>query len=402
MGNVGQGADSTTGPSQEGFRTTPVVLVATAHFLHDTYTGFVAPLLPRLIDKLELSLTLAGTLVLLLRLPALAQPLFGYLADRKGAALFVILAPAVTATLMSLVGLVDSYPALAALLVVVGVSAASFHAPGPALIAQMAGNRVGRGMSLFMVGGELGRAVGPLLAVTAVSLWGLEGLWRTMALGLGASALLALRVRRLRLPSKAADPQPLLLTLRRVAPRVVPLGGLVLGRSLVVGATAAFLPTVLTGRGVSLVLAGAGLTVFETAGIVGALLSGSASDVLGRRRVLGALLLCAPLLLLDALHSHGVLLVGALALLGLTGLAIQPIMLAIVQDRSGSDRGAANGVYLAMSFVGQACAIVGVGALGDRVGLERALHIAATAALVCLPFLFVVPSSRGQAAAGRH
>ncbi len=385
-----------TAPHKQGsgFQTGAVVLVAVAHFVHDTYTGFVAPLLPKLIDKLELSLTLAGTLVLLLRLPALSQPLFGHLADRTDTKPLVVLAPAVTATLMSLLGLVDSYAALAVLLFVVGLSSASFHAPTPAMIGRVAGERVGRGMSLYMVGGELGRAVGPIIAVTAVSLWGLEGLWRTMLLGLGATVVLGLRLRQLSYASPERQVPRLLHTLRTVGPRVAPLGGLVLARSLVVGTTAIYLPTVLTGRGVSLVLAGGALAIFELAGIVGALASGTLSDIVGRRRVLGLVLVCAPLLLLGVLHTDGLALALMLVLLGATGLAVQPIMLAVVQDRCSASRGAANGLYLSMSFVGQATAIVAVGALGDVLGLERALHVAALASLALLPFLRTVPAQR--------
>ncbi len=378
-----------------GFQTTAVVTVAAAHFVHDTYTGFVAPLLPKLIDKLELSLTLAGSLVLLLRLPALAQPLIGHWADRTDTRIFVVLAPAITAIVMSLIGLADSYPALAALLVIVGISSASFHAPAPAMIGRVAGQRVGRGMSLFMVGGELGRAVGPLVAVTAVSLWGLAGLWRTMVLGLSATLVLGLRLRRLRYTAEQREVPRFWASLRRVGPAIAPLGGLVLARSLVVATTATYLPTMLTRRGVSLLLAGGALTIFETAGIAGALLSGTLSDVLGRRRVLGVVLGCAPLLLLGALHASGALLAVMLVLLGLCGLAIQPILLATVQDRSGGNRGTANGLYLSMSFVGQATAIMAVGALGDVIGLERALHVSALASFALLPFLRFVPAQPG-------
>ena len=146
------------------FQTGAVLVVATAHFVHDTYTGFVAPLLPKLIEKLGLSLTIAGSLVLLLRLPALLQPVLGYLADRSGARRFVALAPATTAILMSLIGQVDHPAALAALLIVTGLSTAAFHAPAPAMIGRVAGRRVGKGMSWFMAAGELARTFGPLLA----------------------------------------------------------------------------------------------------------------------------------------------------------------------------------------------------------------------------------------------
>ena len=107
---------------------------------------------------------------------------------------FVILAPAVTATLMSAIGLASSYFSLALLLLAAGVSVAAFHAPAPAMVGRMAGARVGTGMSVFMAAGELGRTLGPVAVVGAVGWFGLEGLWRLAFVGWAVSFVLFLRL----------------------------------------------------------------------------------------------------------------------------------------------------------------------------------------------------------------
>lgn len=75
---------------------------------------------------------------------------------------------------------------LVILLLVTGISTAFWHVPMPVVIARVSGRRVGQGMSFFMLGGELARSVGPVIAVGAVSLWGLEGMWRLIPVGLAA------------------------------------------------------------------------------------------------------------------------------------------------------------------------------------------------------------------------
>ena len=40
-----------------------------------------------------------------------------------------------------------------------GLSVAAFHATAPVAVAYLSGNRLGRGMGFFMVGGELGRRI---------------------------------------------------------------------------------------------------------------------------------------------------------------------------------------------------------------------------------------------------
>ena len=67
--------------------------------------------------------------------------------------------------------------------------------PAPAMIAHISGNKVGRGMSFFMAGGELGRTIGPLLVGFGVAHWGIEGLWRVMFFGWLATVVLYLRLR---------------------------------------------------------------------------------------------------------------------------------------------------------------------------------------------------------------
>lgn len=52
------------------------VVVAAAHALNDTYASFVPPLLPRIMDDLGLSITLAATLAVSFSIAAaLPQPL---------------------------------------------------------------------------------------------------------------------------------------------------------------------------------------------------------------------------------------------------------------------------------------------------------------------------------------
>ena len=187
----------TSTPTVRSFQIGSVLTIAGGHLIHDIFTSFLAPLLPLIIQKLSLSLTLAGTLAAFQQLPSLINPFLGLLADRGSLRWFVILAPAVTATAMSMIGVAPSYTALSILLLVAGLSTAIWHTPTPAMIARVSGRQVGQGMSFFMLGGSLAYTVGPLLAVAAVSWWGLEGIWRLIPLGGAASAVLYWRTREI-------------------------------------------------------------------------------------------------------------------------------------------------------------------------------------------------------------
>ena len=366
------------------FRVGDVATVAGGHFAHDSFTAFVAPLLPVLQQKFGTDYAMTGGLAVFLQLPSLLNPLIGYLADKVSLRYFVILAPAVTATLITLLGRAPNYLSIVFLLLAAGVSVASFHAPAPPMVAGVSGRRVGAGMSVFMAGGELGRSLGPLLAVAAVGWFGLEGLWRLAFIGWAVSFVLYLRLRNV--SAHAAAGRAGLLPWK-TARRVFPAIGLLIGtRVMLLVAATIYLPLFMKNvAGTGLWLAGASLTILEAAGVVGALSAGTVSDRLGRGSVLLTLAIAAPVVMVGFLYAPPSLAFPLLVLLGLSAVSATPVLLASVQDAFPDNRALANGTFLAMNFLVRAVGIYLIGVIADGAGLERAFLIAALVAFLGIP-----------------
>lgn len=369
-----------------------VLVIAGGHLIHDIFTSFLSPLLPLIISKLSLSLTLAGVLASVQQLPSLINPLLGLLADRGSLRRLVILSPAITALAMVSMGIAPTYVALIILLIVAGVSTAIWHTPTPAMIARVSGQQMGQGMSLFMLGGSLAYTVGPLLAVAAVSWWGLEGIWRLAPLGLAASAVLYWRTREIAVarPVRTANGSwaETWRDLRRV---MLPLAGVIMAQGFMTVALSTFLPTFLSLEGASLWLAGGAVSIVEIAGAAGALVSGIISDKFGRRLVLGLGLLVSPALMLAFLAARGWLILPALVAVGFTTLASSPVMMALVQEYGRGHPATANGLYMTLSFAGRSLIIVAVGALADYIGLRAAYQWCALLGLAGAPFVLLLP-----------
>jgi FSR family fosmidomycin resistance protein-like MFS transporter len=389
-------AGSSAGSGSERFQTGGVLTIAGAHALHDTYSAFLPPLLPLFIEKLLLSKTEAGLLTVFLQVPSLIQPAVGHLADRMNLRWIAVLCPAVTAVFMSLLGVAPGYAALALLLTVVGVSSAAFHAVAPVMAGQISGRSLGRGMSFWMVGGELGRTVGPLVVVTALLHMTLESLPWLMIGGLLISAALYIRLPDVPPRPRAAETglawRP---ALARMRPLLGPLAAVIFVRALVIVSLTTFLPTFLTEEGASLWLAGAALTLLQAAGVGGALAGGSLSDRVGRRRVLALAMASAGVLLLLFLLAEGWVRFALLVGLGLTSLSTTPVVMALVQESYPENRALANGVYMALSFMIRSAAVVIVGVLGDTLGLRPAFLISAVVLLLGVPAVFRLPARRG-------
>ncbi len=370
-----------------------ILLICSGHFVHDVYSAFIAPLLPLLIDKLGLTLVMAGSLPVFMQAPSLLGPLIGYLADRFSVRYLVIFAPAITATLATLIGFMPTYGTAALLLFCVGVNIMAFHAPAPAMIAQVAGGKVGRGMSFFMASGELARSVGPLLVGFGVAQWGMEGLWRLMFFGWLSSAVLFWQLRDIpaKGESRKSKRKPML---RRYARVFGPLLGVMLLRNMAASALGIFMVVYLVDvRGFGLTLATGALALYEFSGVGGALMGGTLSDRFGRRRMVAGAAISSALLMLAFVQAEGALLIPLLIGLGFTSLSVSPVFLALVQDQLPESRATANGIFMLYAFGVRAINVMLVGLLGDALGLQNAFSAAALISLLCLPLIATLPST---------
>lgn len=396
-------------PSEKGeaaapdasFRSGPVLAISAGHAAHDTYIGFLPVLLPSFVERFGLNNTRAGALSAFTQLPSLLQPVFGHLADRLALRWMVTLAPGITATVMSLVGWAPSYAVLALLLTTAGISSAAFHAVASATAGRLSVRHLGRGLSIWMVGGEFGSAVGPLLAAGALGLLTLKGLAWLMILGWAASIALHLQLRRIP-PGFGQAERPhwrrALGGMRRVMGIVTALAVL---RGMALSAPWTFGPILLKEEGSSDLMAGAALTLYLAAGMVGTLGAGWFSDRVGRRLILLGGTLAGPAGLLLFIAVGGWTRFIFLALAGAATVALHPVCMALVQETFPESRGLANALYLSTVFIVSSAAAVVVGALGDAIGLRPAFVISGAVTFLSIPLIFMLPQSRRRGAA-RH
>ena len=392
MSSTAPVSDHATAATEESFQTEQVLTIAGGHFIHDTFSAFIAPLLPLLQERLSTGYALTGGLAIFAQLPSVLNPLIGYMADKVSLRYFIILAPGVTATLLSSMGLVSNYFVLALLLLAAGVSIAAFHAPAPAMIGRVAGLRIGRGMSIFMAAGELGRTFGPIFVVAGVKWFGLGGIWRLAIVGWLVSAILYWRLHRVSARPGLTRSSSLGAFGAR-AWRVFPvLGWLMLLRVFMVVALTIYLPLFMDDVVETSLFVGAGaLATLEGAGVVGALITGTLSDRLGRRLMLGLLLATAPVFMIFFVNAPDWLATPLLIALGLTAISPTPVLLATVQDQFPAHRALANGTFIGMNFLVRAAGIWLVGVAADQIGLSAAFAWSGVLAFLSLPAVFFLP-----------
>jgi len=376
------------------FNKEKVCTISLAHLSHDIFSSFLAPLLPLLIEKLGITLFMSAFLDIARRVPSLFNPFFGLMAEKKGVKYFVILTPAITAISMSLIGLSTSYIMLCLLLIVSGISSAFFHIPSPTMIKEASGNRVGLGMSFFMVGGELARTVGPLLVLSGVSWWGLEGIYRLMPIGILSSIILYIKLKDFDIDrpiKKSKNRGDVKKLLKEYYPFFIAIGFLIMAQSGMKSALSFYLPVYLVHQGESLWYAGISLSILQFFGVLGTFLSGNFSDKIGRKNML-LIASFASILFMGLFIWSGNIII--LALLGLSVFATNPVLLALVQDSSSNMPTFMNSIYMSINFGVSSFMVFVIGYLGDSYGLKTTYIVSALIALIAIPMIFILNRHR--------
>jgi FSR family fosmidomycin resistance protein-like MFS transporter len=191
---VAQAAADHLEQSGEGRVNWRLFSLAWAHFLNDGAANFLPGVLPAVLIALNIELKLVGIVMAALLVCQALQPACGWLADRTGGRAFVILGVSGSALGGAFVGLAPGYYSLLLVLLIIGTANAVFHPQAMACVRQVSERRLGLSMSVFLVGGEIGRAFWPLIASIVASRLGLRALW---LLALPTVATLPLIVREL-------------------------------------------------------------------------------------------------------------------------------------------------------------------------------------------------------------
>ena len=139
------------------------------HLLNDVMQSLLAAIYPLLQAEFTLSFSQIGLMTLAFQVTAsLLQPAVGLATDRHP---FPMALPAGMASTMAgllLLAFATRYELLLAGAMLIGIGSAVFHPEASRVARSAAGGRFGTAQSLFQVGGNLGSAMGPLLAAFVV------------------------------------------------------------------------------------------------------------------------------------------------------------------------------------------------------------------------------------------
>ncbi len=367
-------------------------LLSGAHFVTDSYSSFLLPLLPILAIRLNLTPFQVGLLIPLQMITSsLMQPVYGMISDRYLKRSMSVYGPLIAAVFLSSIGLANSLPMLVGFVALGGFGIGAFHPQSAAIISRAGINRQATTMSVFSSSGTIGVAVGPLLIAWIVAQYGLDKSYYLMSIGIVVWALLW-RYCPVHLPAPHTEhSQPLSSALKKVWQPLTLLYSAAVLRSAVHVSVQTYLAFMLSNQGLTLTGSAWVIAGFILFGGIGGLFGGSLADRFGARRVsIYSMVLAGPALIL-ALSMTGWPSYIMLAIGG-TFLNIG-VPVNVVMAQRMVPGGASTVSALMMGFAWGAGALLApvTGVLSQQIGFNQALSLVSGLTIIAAGLLWRFP-----------
>ena len=354
------------------------------HMLNDLMQSLIPALYPMLKAQLHLDFAQVGMITLAFQLTAsLLQPTVGIYTDRRPQPYSLAIGMGSTLCGLILLSMAEDYATLMLAAALVGAGSAVFH-PEASRVARMAsGGRYGVAQALFQVGGNLGGAIGPLLAAFIVLPRGQGAIaWVSIAALLAMTVLTRVGMwyaARLR-PAHASHCAPSASAAAAGGPRVIffvfVLMLLVFSKNVYSSSLTSFFTFYLIERfQLPVQDAQVQLFVFMAAIAVGTLAGGVLSDRIGRRpmiwiSILGALPFTLALPYADLFWTAVLTII-----IGLLMASAFPAILVYAHELMPGRVGLVSGVFFGFAFGLGGIGAAAMGRIADAHGIAFVYHL---------------------------
>lgn len=363
-----------------------MLFLALGHLVTDIYQGSLPAILPFLKTHLSLSYAYTGVILMTANFTSsILQPWFGYLSDRREKLFLLPLGCLAAGVGLSLLPLSGHYGLTLVLVAISGLGVASYHPEAYKTAYFFTGPRAATGMSVFSVGGNLGFALGPLIALTLISRLGFPYLPVMLCFCLIFLGLLPHYWKRLHEPkpphlqSKTAGTGVSRGTYLALAFII----GVVVMRSWIQLGLMTFIPFYYIGvlKGDPL-YSGTLVSVFLLGGVAGTLGGAPLADRWGYKRLLTLSMLLTSLLFPLVRLAGGLWLFVVLAVVGMVLISSFTITVVMAQRLLPRHLGAASGLMVGFAIGAGGLGVTILGIVADHYGVPAALN-----AIIFLPII---------------
>jgi len=361
-----------------------LAMLSVCHLLNDMIQSLLPAIYPLLKNEFRLDFGQIGLITLTFQVTAsLLQPLVGIYTDRKPMPYSLAVGMGCTLSGLLLLSQAPSFPLLLVAAALIGSGSSVFH-PESSRVARMAsGGQHGLAQSLFQVGGNVGSAIGPLLAAFIVMPRG-QGSVAWFAIAALIAIVLLTRIGswyRAHVPAhRAARASMKTSTLprRTIVVTMVILGLLIFSKYFYLASLSSYYTFYLIQKfGVSVQSAQLHLFVFLGAVAAGTLAGGPIGDRIGRKYVIwGSILGVLPFTLLLP-HANLFWTTMLTIVIGLVLASAFSAIIVYAQELVPGRTGVIAGLFFGFAFGMGGLGAAVLGELADHIGIEAVYGLCA-------------------------
>ncbi len=372
--------------------------ISACHLLNDMIQSLLPAIYPILKTGFDLSFAQVGLLTLVYQITAsLLQPLVGLFTDRRPVPYSLSLGMGASLLGLVILAFAPNYPTLLAGGMMLGLGSSIFH-PEASRIARLAsGGAHGLAQSLFQVGGNVGSALGPLLAAFVVLPRGQDSLaWFAFA-ALGGMIVLgglggwykrnghARPAARGTAAGRAGQPSG-----QVVGWAITVLVVLIVSKFVYLASISSYYVFYLMERfALPAETAQLCLFVFLAAVATGTVVGGPVGDRIGRKTVIWVSILGILPFTLALPYVGLAATVGLSAVIGLALASAFPAIVVYGQELMPGRVGTVAGLFFGLAFGVGGLGAAGLGVLADRMGIDFVYRICAFLPLLGLLTVFL-------------
>ncbi|WP_408949912.1 MFS transporter [Lysobacter sp. Hz 25] len=361
-----------------------LAMLSVCHLLNDMIQSLLPAIYPLLKDAFKLDFGQIGLITLTFQVTAsLLQPLVGIYTDKRPMPYSLAIGMGFTLAGLLLLSRASSFPMLLLAAALVGSGSSVFH-PESSRVARMAsGGRHGLAQSLFQVGGNVGSALGPLLAAFVVMPRGQGSVgWFAFA-ALTAIVILSrigvwyreqIPAQRKKQASAARAPLPR----KTVARSMAVLAVLIFSKYFYMASLSSYYTFYLMEKfQLKAQDAQVHLFVFLGAVAAGTLLGGPIGDRIGRRYVIWFSILGVLPFTLLLPHANLFWTTALTVVIGLVLASAFSAILVYAQELVPGRTGVIAGLFFGFAFGMGGLGAAALGQLADRIGIEAVYALCA-------------------------
>ncbi len=364
-----------------------LIAVSTGHFTNDFYMNLIPPILFAFSSSMGLTLTQQSMIAFVIIVGgSLFQPIVGYLLDKVGKSVYLIIGIAWISFMMSITGLITNYYLLIVIVGLASIASSIYHPLGSSIAINLSRGSRGKSLSVFMTIGGFASTFTPMITIPIVSEFGLKYLTFLMIPGfLVAYFLKFTKIDKIKC-RVTSDKKNEKIKKNKISKDKVKYLSLLVWMSVfkvvLIRMMIVFGVQIMIMKGIDIIPAGIILSVHLFLGSVGTLYGGYLSDKFGEGRimVIFSILLFGTYTI--TIFSQGLLFVIGIILLSFTLHGPSTANITMSHNILPENKNLGTGIIMGLSSTIAGVLILVFGKFADIYGLMEMAQVAACLSLI--------------------